>query len=73
MDLSAALHNTQIICRKFFKILINTYRLPVSVTVYGSKNILLVESIIQGGNLAMSFYALGTTPLLGNLKISSLT
>ena len=53
MDLSAALHNTQIICRKFFKILINTYRLPVSVTVYGSKNILLVESIIQGGNLAM--------------------
>ena len=39
--------------------------------VFGSKDILSNEGTIQGNNLAMSFYALGTATLLNYLLISS--
>ena len=71
LNRSAALHNIQIICPQFSIILINTYRLPVRMVIYGSKDILSVEGTTQGDNLAMSFYALGNVPLLEHLKISS--
>ena len=54
-------------------VLINTYRLPVSLFVQGGGEILSVEGTTQGNNLAMSFYALGTSILLDRLKLTSPT
>ena len=51
---NSALHNIQILCPQFSTILINTYRLPMRMIVFGSKDIVSNEGIIQGDNLAMS-------------------
>ena len=66
----AALHNIQILCPNFATILINTYRLPTRLIILGAKYILSTEGTTQGDNLSMSFYALGTSPLLDALKIT---
>ena len=71
LNRNAALHNTQNLCPQFSTILINTYRLPVRMIVFGSKDIISNEGTTQGDNLAMSFYALGTATLLNYLLISS--
>ena len=72
LNRQAALHNIQILCPKFSTVLINnTYRIPGRMIVLGSKDILSTEGTTQGDNLAMSFYALGTIPLLNMLQISS--
>ena len=64
-------HNIQILCPQSFTILIYTYRLPVTMIVFGSKDIVSNEGTTQGDNLAMSFYAPGTAALLNYLLISS--
>ena len=64
-----ALHNVQVICPNFSRILINTYRQPSRMIVFGSTDILSTEGTTQGDNLAMPFYALGTDPLLRIVKI----
>ena len=71
LNRQAALHNIQILCPNFSTVLINTYRIPGRMIVLGSKDILSTEGTTQGDNLAMSFYALGTIPLLNMLQISS--
>ena len=71
LNRNAALHNIQILSPQFSTILINTYRLPVRIVVFGSKGIVLNEGTTQGNNLAMSFYALGTAAQLHYLLISS--
>ena len=71
LNRNAALHNIQILCPQFSTILINTYRLPVRMIVFGSKDIVSNEGTTQGNNLAISFYALGTATLLNCLLISS--
>ena len=71
LNRSAAIHNIQITCPQFSTILINTYRLPVRMVIYGNKDISSVEGTTQGDNLAMSFYALGNVPVLEHLKICS--
>ena len=71
MNRNAALHNIQILCPQFSTILINTYRLPVRMIVFRSKDIVSNEGTTQGDNLAMSFYAFGTATLLNYLLISS--
>ena len=71
LNRNAALHNMQILCPQFATILINIYRLPVRMIVFGSKDIVSNEGTTQGDNLAMSFYALGTATLLNYLLISS--
>ena len=73
LNRKAALHNIRIICPEFSTVLINTYRLPVRMFVQGRGEILSVEGITQGDNLAMSFYALGTSILLERLKLTSST
>jgi hypothetical protein len=70
LNRKAALHNVQIICPNFATILINTYREPSRMVVFGADDIMSVEGTTQGDNLAMSFYALGTDPLMRYLKIT---
>ena len=71
LNRNAALHNIQILCPQFSAISINTYRLSVRMTVFGSKDIVSNEGTTQGGNFAMSLYALGTATLLNYLLIYS--
>ena len=67
LNRKAALHNIRIICPEFSTVLINTYRLPMCMFIQSGEEI-SVESTTQGDNLAMSFYALGTSILLDRLK-----
>ena len=55
-----ALHNIQITCPPFSTIMINTYRQP--------SRMVALEGTTQGDNLAMPFYALGTSILLYQLR-----
>ena len=68
---NAALHNIQILSPQFSTILISTYRLPVRMIVFGSKDIVSNEGTTQGDNLAISFYAFGTATLLNYLLMTS--
>ncbi|XP_066931552.1 uncharacterized protein [Clytia hemisphaerica] len=68
LNRKAALHNIRIMCPQFSFILTNMYRIPVRMIVHGSRDILSVEGTTQGDNLAMSFYALGITPIIDFLK-----
>ena len=73
LNRKAALHNIRIICPEFSTVLINTYRLPVRMFIQVGGETLSVEGTTQGDNLAMSFYALGTSILLDRLKLTSPT
>ena len=73
LNRKAALHNIRIKCPEFSTVLINTYRLPVRMFIQNGGEILSVEGTTQGDNLAMSFYALGTSILLDRLKLISPT
>ena len=63
------MHNIQIICPAFAKILINTYREPTRSIISGGKELLSNEGTTQGDNLAMSFYGLSTVPLQNTLRL----
>ena len=63
-----ALHNIQITCPPFSTIMINTYRQPSRMIVLGASDIFSAEGTTQGDNLAMPFYALGTSILLDQLR-----
>ena len=71
MNRQVALHNIRVICPEFSNTLINTYRNPVRMVVLGGRDIFSVEGTTQGDNLAMAFYALGTSPLLKTLSMTS--
>ena len=73
LNRKAALHNIRAICPKFSAVFINTYRLPVRMFIQGGEEILPAEGTTRGDNLAMSFYALGTSILLDRLKLISPT
>ena len=68
---NSLIRNIQIISPQFSTILISTYRLPVRMIVFGSKDIVSNEGTTQGDNLAISFYAFGTATLLNYLLMSS--
>ena len=70
MNRNAALHNIRIICPTIATILINTYRKSVRLIIKcdnGNDEIQSIEGTTQGDNLAMSFYCLGTIPVLRHL------
>ena len=71
LNRQAALHNIRIICPQLSTLLINTYRRPARMIILGSVDILSVEGTTQDDNLAMAFYALGTTPLINTLLNTS--
>ena len=62
------MHNIQYICPPLATVLINTYRNPSPLFITGGDEILLKEGTTQGDHLAMSFYGLGTKPLLDKLS-----
>ena len=51
--------------------MINTYRQPSRLIVLGGQEITSEECTTQGDNLAMSFYALGTTAQLNFVKANT--
>ena len=71
MNRQAALHNIRVICPQIATILVNTYHRPARLIILGVFDIYSLESTRQGNNLAMAFYALGTTPLENRLQITS--
>ena len=71
LNRQVALHNVQVLCPNFSTVLINTYRIPSKMIVLSSKDILSTEGTTQGDNLAMSFCAIDTIPLLNTLQITS--
>ena len=66
-----ALHNIQVTCPSFSKILINTYLSPSRLIILGGAEIKSTESTTQGANLAMSFYALATVEVENHLRITA--
>ena len=68
LNRQTALHNIQYICPAFAIILINTYRQPSRLIINNGKEILSREGTTQGDNLAMPFYALGTTTMQFQLR-----
>ena len=68
LNRAVAFHNIQYTCPEFSIILINTYRELSRLIVLGKWEISSQEGTTQGDNLAMPFYALGTTTLLNFLK-----
>ena len=64
-----ALHNIQYICPPFAIVLINIYRNPARLFIVGGGEIESAEGTTQGCTLAMSFYGLGTNPILQTLKL----
>ena len=68
LNRSVAPHNIQYTCPEFSIILINTYREPSKLIVLGKWEISSQEGTTQADNLAMPFYASGTTTLLNFLK-----
>ena len=71
LNRQAALHNVQDIYPQIATILVNTYRRPARLIILGASDIYFLEDTTQDDNLAMAFYALGTTLLVNTLQITS--
>ena len=65
-----ALHNIQMSCSSFSRILINTYRIPSKMIVLGGAELQFTEGATQVYNLAMPFYAISTVQILQILRFS---
>ena len=64
----AALHNIDVLCPPFSRVLINSYRDPVRMVIPGGGEILSCEGTTQGDPLAMGMYALAIIPLIRELN-----
>ena len=71
LNCQAALHNIRVICQKIATILVNTYYRPARLIILGAYDIYSLEVTTQIDDFAMAFYALGTTPLVNTLQITS--
>ena len=66
-----ALHNIQVACPFFSKILINTYRSPLRLIILGGVETQSTEGNTKGDNLAIYFYALATVETKNCLQITA--
>ena len=64
----AALHNIDVLCPPFSRVLINSYRDPVRMVIPGGEETLSCEGTNQGDPLAMGMYALAIIPLIRELN-----
>ena len=71
LNRQAALHDIRVICPQIATILVNTYHRPTRLIILGASGIYSLEGTTQSNNLAMAFYALGTTTLVNTLQITS--
>ena len=71
LNRQAAMHNIRVIYPQIANILVNTYCRPARLIILGASDIYSLEDTTQDDNLAMAFYALGTTPLVNTLQITS--
>ena len=71
LNRQAALHDIQVTCPQIETILVNTYWRPGHLIILGGSGICYLEGTTQSNNLAMAFYALGTTPLVNTLQTTS--
>ena len=71
LNRQAALHNIRTICPQIAAVLVNIYRRPARLIILGASDIYSLKGTTQGDNLGMAFYALGTTPLVNTLRITS--
>lgn len=71
LNRASTLHNARILCPEVATYLINTYRVPTSLIIQGDHNtgeeLWSYEGTVQGDNLGMHFYCLGTLPLITRL------
>ena len=67
----AALHNIRVIFPQISTILVNTCRKPAPLIMLGASDIYSLEGTMSGDNLAMAFYALGATPNVNTLQVTS--
>ena len=67
LNRQATLHNIRRLCPPFATVLINTYREHTELFIDG-ETIVSQEGTTQGDPLAMGMYALGTLPLIHELK-----
>ena len=65
------LHNIQVTCPSFSKILISTYHSPSRLIILGGAKIQSTEGTTQSDNSAMSFYALVTVEIQNRLRITA--
>ena len=68
LNRSVALHNIQIICPILAMYLINTYRHPATLFIYGGETILSREGTTQGDPLPMPWYSLSTANIINALR-----
>ena len=71
LNRQAALHKIWVIFQQIATILVNTHRRPGRLIILGVSDIYSLQGTTQGDNLAMAFYALGTTALANTLQIIS--
>ena len=70
LNCQATLHNTRVIYPQIATILVKTCHGPARFIILRTSDIYSLEDTTQGDNLAMAFYALGTTPLVNTLQIT---
>ena len=71
LNCQATLHNIRVICPQIATILVNIYHRPARLIILGAYDIYSLEGTTQIDDFAMAFYALGTTPLVNTLQITS--
>ena len=71
LNRQAVLHNIRVICPQIATIFVNTYLRPARLIILGASDIYSLDGTTQGDDLAMVFYALGTTPLINTSQIPS--
>ena len=69
LNRQAALHNIQFLCPSFATVLINTYRTPSRLFIFGGGEIKSKEGTTQGDTLAMQFYGISVTPIIHSLRL----
>ena len=66
-----ALHNIQVTCLSFIKILMNTYRSPSRLIILCGAEIQSTKGTTQGDSLAMTFYALAKIEMQNRHRITA--
>ena len=70
LNRETAMRNISVLCPSLATVIINTYRSDIQMFI-GDETILSQEGTTQGDPLAMAVYAIATTPLIQQLRITN--